>query len=72
MNFKIFTTVLLAMALGFAGCKKFLQVNPKDSVSEKQLFSSEVGFDQSLTGIFSVRSLQSHASQTSLNARSSP
>ena len=54
MNFKIFTTVLLVMAMGFTGCKKFLQVNPKDSVSEKQLFSSEVGFDQSLTGVYSV------------------
>lgn len=36
-----------------SGCKKFLDVTPKSSISETELFSSEEGFQQALTGIYS-------------------
>ena len=33
-------------------CKKFLDVTPKTSLSEEQLFTSEVGFQQALSGVY--------------------
>lgn len=34
------------------GCNKYLDVSPKSSLSENQLFESEVGFQQALTGVY--------------------
>lgn len=34
-------------------CKKFLDVEPKDSLSEKEFFTSEAGFQQALNGVYS-------------------
>jgi len=43
---------ILAIVAVFSGCKKFLDVTPKTSLAEKQLFTSETGFQQALTGIY--------------------
>jgi hypothetical protein len=43
---------ILAIAAMFSSCKKFLDVTPKTSLSEEQLFTSEVGFQQALSGIY--------------------
>ncbi len=42
----------LAIAAAFAGCNKFLDVQPKTSLSEEQLFTSEAGFQQALSGVY--------------------
>lgn len=34
------------------GCHKYLDVSPKSSLSEDQLFESEVGFEQALNGVY--------------------
>jgi len=49
---------LLLYALGLllitnTGCEKFLDVTPKSSVAEEELFSSEAGFQQALSGVYS-------------------
>lgn len=36
------------------GCKKYLEVFPKSSISEDQMFTSEIGFQQALTGVYSL------------------
>lgn len=38
--------------LGLGGCKKWLDVTPKDKVPEQVLFSSEQGFKDALTGVY--------------------
>jgi hypothetical protein len=43
---------ILAIGAMFSGCKKFLDVQPKTSLSEEQLFTSEVGFQQALSGVY--------------------
>lgn len=53
MKYKIFMIGCLAVAMCFASCKKFLEVSPKSNVSEKELFTSEAGFQQALTGVYS-------------------
>lgn len=54
MNHKKFLAVLVCFAFILASCKKYLDVNPKSSVSEDQLFSSELGFQQALDGVYSL------------------
>lgn len=51
---KIFVSLLCLLAMTFGGCKKFLDVNPKSTVSEQELFTSEVGFEQALVGVYSL------------------
>lgn len=46
--FTLFTILILC-----SSCEKFLNVNPKSSISEDDLLSSEIGFQQALTGIYS-------------------
>lgn len=53
MKNKIITITFLAITLVFAGCKKFLDVVPKASLAEEQLFTSEAGFQQALIGVYS-------------------
>ncbi len=43
---------ILAIVAMFSGCKKFLDVTPKTSLAEEQLFTSEVGFQQALSGVY--------------------
>lgn len=49
--FRYISCILFAAAL--AGCSKFLDVAPKSTLSEEELFDSEVGFQQALTGVYS-------------------
>lgn len=49
----IIPIVCIVVAISISGCKKFLDVEPKDSLSEKQFFSSEAGFQQALNGVYS-------------------
>nr|WP_162988973.1 RagB/SusD family nutrient uptake outer membrane protein [Pedobacter schmidteae] len=51
---KTFINILCVLALFCGGCKKFLDVNPKSTVSETDLFSSEIGFQQALIGVYSL------------------
>lgn len=53
MKYKIILIGCIAVAFSLSGCKKFLGVEPKDSLSEKQFFSSEAGFQQALNGVYS-------------------
>ncbi|WP_295124944.1 RagB/SusD family nutrient uptake outer membrane protein [uncultured Chitinophaga sp.] len=50
---KLIIPIAFFAALAFAGCKKYLDVTPKSSLSEEQLFESEIGFQQALTGVYS-------------------
>lgn len=50
----IFCAVLGIITFSNSSCNKFLEVNPKSSISDRELFSSQEGFDQALTGIYSI------------------
>ncbi|MEH3114315.1 RagB/SusD family nutrient uptake outer membrane protein [Pedobacter terrae] len=54
MNHKKFLAILVCLTAMLTSCKKYLDVNPKSSVSESQLFSSELGFQQALDGVYSL------------------
>ena len=43
---------ILSIVVVFSSCKKFLDVEPKTNLSEEQLFTSEVGFQQALSGVY--------------------
>lgn len=51
-NIKLLYIVGLT-ALILSSCNDFLNVNPKSSLSEDQMFSSEMGFKQTLSGVYS-------------------
>lgn len=55
MNMKKSLTIIICLvaSLVFSSCKKFLDVKPKSVISEDQLFASEIGFQQALTGVYS-------------------
>jgi len=53
MKNKIFIAICFALSALFFSCKKYLDVNPKSSISEDELFQSEAGFNQALTGVYS-------------------
>lgn len=53
MKTKIFAILALSLMFSGLGCKKFLEVDPKSTIGEDQIFSSEVGFQQALTGLYS-------------------
>ncbi|MGQ7856301.1 RagB/SusD family nutrient uptake outer membrane protein [Pedobacter sp. WC2501] len=59
MNYKKLLAILVCLATMLTSCKKYLDVNPKSSVSEDQLFSSELGFQQALDGVYSLFTSQS-------------
>ena len=46
------TIVLIAAAILMTGCKKFLDVPPKDKVPQAKLFSDEEGFKEALIGVY--------------------
>lgn len=46
-------TLLLLASVNLLSCSKYLDVEPKSSVSEEQMFASEIGFDQALVGVYS-------------------
>ncbi len=51
MKNKILTGILIC-SLGIAACSDWLNVEPKTTVKEKELFSREIGFKEALTGIY--------------------
>jgi len=53
MRLKILIVIGLISSTLLPSCKKYLDVKPKSSLSEDELFSSEVGFRQALTGVYS-------------------
>lgn len=53
MKTKIFAIIACFLVCSGLGCKKFLEVDPKSTMGEDQLFSSEVGFQQALIGLYS-------------------
>ena len=53
MNTKILIALFLISSVMLTSCKKYLDVNPKSTLSEEQLFESEIGFQQALTGVYS-------------------
>jgi len=59
MKNKIVLICLFAVWAVLPSCKKFLEVEPKSSLPEEQLFTSEVGFQQALTGIYSQMATRS-------------
>lgn len=53
MKIKILIALFLISSVMLTSCKKYLDVNPKSSLSEDQVFESEIGFQQALTGVYS-------------------
>ena len=53
MKNKILLIICLFSVLALSGCKKYLEVYPKSSIAENELFESEIGFQQAITGIYS-------------------
>lgn len=53
MKTKLLYCTLGLLLFANLGCKKFLDVTPKSSVAQEELFSSEVGFQQALSGVYS-------------------
>lgn len=45
--------ILTIFSLTLVSCDKYLNVTPKSSISEDQIFESEIGFQQALSGIYS-------------------
>ncbi|TCC98456.1 RagB/SusD family nutrient uptake outer membrane protein [Pedobacter hiemivivus] len=59
MKKKILVLSVFLIVLNLVACKKFLMVDPKSTISEDQLFSSESGFEQALNGIYAQAASQS-------------
>lgn len=53
MKIKNIIFALLTLLVLGTGCNKFLEVDPKSTIGKDQLFSSEVGFQQALIGVYS-------------------
>ena len=51
---KIFGYAALLVCLFCAGCCDWLDVRPKSQVKEEDLFTSEAGFRDALTGIYAL------------------
>ena len=52
MNMKRIILLLVLFAVVISGCKKFLDVPPKDKVPESTLFNDERGFMDAMTGVY--------------------
>lgn len=52
----IYNSLLVALVVCFvlSSCDKYLDVSPKSSVPEDEMFSSEIGFNQALAGVYST------------------
>ncbi len=53
MKNNILILLCISVLVTATGCKKYLDVTPKSSISETELFTSEEGFQQALTGVYS-------------------
>ena len=50
---RIFTIIILVGSLLFtAGCKKWLDVTPQGQATQEELFKTEKGFKDALTGAY--------------------
>ena len=49
---KIYVLVILALFVRFSACSDWLDVKPKKTVEEEELFSREIGFKEALTGAY--------------------
>lgn len=47
----IFIAMMLVLCVA-SGCKKYLDVSPKSTLAAKDLFTSEVGFQEALSGLY--------------------
>jgi hypothetical protein len=56
---KITYIVLAALTFTQVSCEKYLDVTPKSSISEKQIFETEIGFQQALSGVYAELSTAS-------------
>ena len=54
MKYKILKYSWLIGALALTGCNDWLDVNPKSQVKQEALFSSESGYQDALTGIYTI------------------
>lgn len=55
MKYKFTSIIYVAiLVLAFSSCNKYLDVAPKSSIPEEEMFSSEIGFRQALTGVYSM------------------
>lgn len=54
MKYTILKYGMLAGALLFGGCSNWLDVDPKSQVKQEALFESEAGFQDALTGIYTI------------------
>lgn len=52
MEKNIHTLVILALFVCFSSCSDWLDVKPKKTVEEEELFSREIGFKEALTGVY--------------------
>lgn len=53
MKRNIILSISTSIAIFISSCNNFLDVHPKSSIAEKDLLTSEVGFNQALHGIYS-------------------
>jgi len=51
---KLIAFFLILAACGMTSCKKYLDVAPKSSLSDDQLFTTETGFQQALNGVYAT------------------
>ncbi len=49
---KITTTILISGALVFTGCKKWLEVKPEGQTTKDEIFETQKGFRDALTGAY--------------------
>ena len=52
MEKNIHTLVILTLFVCFSSCADWLDVKPKKTVEEEELFSREIGFKEALTGVY--------------------
>lgn len=52
-------TIIGVILISLTACDKYLDVQPRSSISDDEMFSSEVGFQQALNGIYSQMAGQS-------------
>ena len=49
-----YTYLILLVIMMFVSCDKYLDIAPKSSLSEDEMFESEIGFQQALAGIYAA------------------
>src|SRR4051794_6699414 len=52
MNKRYIAILLLCLSVAVGGCKKYLDVKPEGSYTEKEVYSNELAVQQTLNGIY--------------------